>query len=449
MSLDDFMAAAPVTEKKKSGYSLSQLASVEWLEYAMYTVENRAIPNMIDGLKSSQRFYLYSSLKSGRSFEKVSGVGGVVSNYGYQHGETSAMEAGQLMAAEWNNNLCIIEGQGSFGSRLIPSAAAPRYTKTRVHENFWKFFKDTDLAPEHADPEHEPPAFYLPVIPMVLVNGPKGIATGFATDIMPRHPKDVAKACREYMNKSKISKRVPVTFPSFRGTVDEVDGKFVCRGVFEKKGKTVLLISEVPYGFNRESYVKVLDKLEEKNDIVSYDDLCDSQGFRFEVKLKQNTSANWDDARIIKEFNLEKTFTENLTVIDHRGKLKVYEDERDLIKDFCEYRIGVLQDRIKLRIKEHDEEIRWLKVKMDFIKAVLDGDIVFKGKKKQEVEESIFNHTDAFGDDAERLLRMNIVSLTSEMVNELKEAIEKSELSLQYWKETTPNIQFIEDLKEL
>jgi DNA gyrase/topoisomerase IV subunit A len=284
---------------------------------------------------------------------------------------------------------------------------------------------------------------------MVLVNGPKGIATGFATDIMPRHPKDVAKACREYMNKSRISKRVPVTFPSFKGTVDEVDGKFVCRGVFEKKGKTVLLISEVPYGFNRESYVKVLDKLEEKNDIVSYDDLCDSQGFRFEVKLKQNTSANWDDARIIKEFSLEKTFTENLTVIDQRGKLKVYEDERDLIKDFCDYRIGILQDRIKLRIKEHDEEIRWLQVKMQFIKAVLDGDIVFKGKKKQEVEESIFNNTDAFGSDADRLLRMNIVSLTSEMVNELKEAIEKAEQSLRYWKETTPNIQFIEDLKEL
>jgi len=94
-------------------YPISHVAKNEWLSLAMYTVESRAIPNMIDGLKPVQRFYLYSSLlNSKRDFKKVSAVAGIISDYGYQHGEQSAEGAGQLMAATWNNNVCLVEGRG-------------------------------------------------------------------------------------------------------------------------------------------------------------------------------------------------------------------------------------------------------------------------------------------------------------------------------------------------
>ena len=152
-------------------YPISKVAANEWKSFAMYTVESRAIPNMIDGLKPVQRFYLYSSLvNSKKDFKKVSAVSGIISDYGYNHGESSAAGAGQLMAATWNNNICLIEGRGSFGTRLVQEAGAARYVYSRVHDNFSKYVKDIDLSPIHEDPEHEPPAFYLPIIPMVLVN---------------------------------------------------------------------------------------------------------------------------------------------------------------------------------------------------------------------------------------------------------------------------------------
>ena len=458
--LTDFMVSDTIEKKSKkesrvtkTEYPISSVAKNEWKSFAMYTVEARAIPNMIDGLKPVQRFYLYSSiLNSKNDFKKVSAISGIISDYGYNHGEASAASSGQLMAATWNNNICLIEGRGSFGTRLVQEAGAPRYVYTRLHKNFSKYVKDIELSPQHADPEHEPPAFYLPVIPLVLANGTKGIATGFATNILPRDPNSLYRACREYLMYGNISDKLPVMFPEFNGTVkyNAEENRYHCNGLYEKKSKTVLSITEVPYGFDRESYVKVLDDLEEKGEIVGYEDLCDKTGFKFEVKLKQNTSANWSDDKIVKQFKLSKPFTENLTVIDHDGKLREYDDERKLVVDFCKYRLTVLQKRIDLRKKEYSELVRWLTVKMEFIQAVLDNKIEFKNKKKVEVSEQIIKHTSVGGEeDIDRLLRINILSLTDEMVKQLEKEIEQAKKDYKYWSNTTPDKQFLNDLEEL
>jgi DNA topoisomerase-2 len=457
--LTDFMVDDTIkrNDKKESDvskqdYPISSVAKNEWKSFAMYTVEARAIPNMIDGLKPVQRFYLYSSiLNSKNDFKKVSAISGIISDYGYNHGEASAASSGQLMAATWNNNICLIEGRGSFGTRLVQEAGAPRYVYTRLHKNFSKYVKDIELSPQHIDPEHEPPAFYLPVVPLVLANGTKGIATGFATNILPRDTDSLYRACRDYLMYGNITEKLPVKFPEFNGTVtyNAEENRYYCNGLYERKSKTVLLITEVPYGFDRESYVKVLDDLEENDVIVGYDDLCDKTGFKFEVKLKQNTSASWSDEKLVKQFKLSKPFTENLTVIDHEGKLREYTDERRLVEDFCKYRITVLQKRIDLRKKEYSELVRWLTVKMEFIQAVLDNKIEFKNKKKDEVSEQIIKHTSVLSEeDIDRLLRINILSLTDEMVKQLENEIKQAEKDHKYWSSTTPDRQFLNDLEE-
>jgi DNA topoisomerase-2 len=431
-------------------YPISHVAKNEWLSFAMYTVESRAIPNMIDGLKPVQRFYLYSSiLNSKRDFKKVSAVAGIISDYGYNHGEASAAGAGQLMAATWNNNVCLVEGRGSFGTRLVQDAGAARYVYTRLHDNFDKYISDVDLAPAHEDPEHEPPSFYLPVIPLVLANGTKGIATGFATNILPRSVNDLSASVREYLLSGNITKRLPVSFPDFIGRVDydSVEGRHVVYGKYHKKTKTQMMITEVPYGFDRESYVKILDKLEDEGDIVSYEDQCDKDGFNFEIKLKQNTSANWNDTKIISKFKLSKPLTENLTVIDQDGKLREYDDERQLIKDFVDYRLGVLQQRIEKRKEEANEAVRWLNVKMEFIQSVLDDKIVFKNRKKKDVGNQILENTTALDNDIDRLLRTNIMGLTDEMVRELTKEIRSAQAELKFWTKTTPQLQFESDLE--
>ena len=452
MSLDQFISQE-ASKPSLGDYPISKVASNEWKSFAMYTVESRAIPNMIDGLKPVQRFYLYSSIiNSKRDFKKVSAVAGIISDYGYNHGEASAAGAGQLMAATWNNNICLVEGRGSFGTRLIQEAGAARYVYTRLSGNFEKYIRDIDLAPTHDDPEHEPPSFYVPVIPLVLANGTKGIATGFATNILPRSLNSLSGAVREYLSSGTIAKKLPVSFPEFKGKTvyNSVEERFNVFGKFEKKSKTVMEITEVPYGFDRESYIKILDKLEEEGDIVGYDDLCDKSGFSFEVKLKQNSSASWNDAKIISKFKLSKPLSENLTVIDFDGKLREYKDERELIKDFCDYRLGILQARVDLRQAEALASARWLNVKMQFIQAVLDDKIVFKNKKKKDVivQMSAAN-IELIDDDADRLLRINIMSLTDEMVKELAKDIKEAEKQLKFWKKETPKSQFETDLNDI
>jgi len=439
-------------DKSTTDYPISKVAKNEWLDFAMYTVESRAIPNMIDGLKPVQRFYLYSSLlNSKRDFKKVSAVAGIISDYGYNHGETSAAGAGQLMAASWNNNVCLVEGRGSFGTRLVQQAGAARYVYTRVHKNFETYIKDIQLSPVHDDPEHEPPSFYLPVLPLVLANGAKGIATGFATSILPRSTKHLAKAVKEYLAKGSIARKLPITFPDFSGSVvyNKEEDKYQVIGTFERKSKTVMIITEVPYGYDREGYIKVLDALEDNNDIVSYEETCDKTGFRFEIKLKLASANAWTDERIIRKFKLSKPLTENLTVIDQNGKLREYKDERDLIKDFTDYRLTVLQERINLRKKEEVEESRWLKVKMQFIKAVLDGSVQFKNKKKDVVAAQILKVTDALELDVDKLLRINMLSLTDEMVKDLQKQIAECKERLTFWSKTTPREQFESDLSEI
>ena len=437
-------------DKSTTDYPISKVAKNEWLDFAMYTVESRAIPNMIDGLKPVQRFYLYSSLlNSKRDFKKVSAVAGIISDYGYNHGETSAAGAGQLMAASWNNNVCLVEGRGSFGTRLVQQAGAARYVYTRVHKNFETYIKDIELSPVHDDPEHEPPSFYLPVLPLVLANGAKGIATGFATSILPRSTKHLAKAVKEYLAKGSIARKLPITFPDFSGSVvyNKEEDKYQVIGTFERKSKTVMIITEVPYGYDREGYIKVLDALEDNNDIVSYEDKCDKTGFCFEIKLKLASANAWTDERIIRKFKLSKPLSENLTVIDQNGKLREYKDERDLIKDFTDYRLTVLQERINLRKKEEVEESRWLKVKMQFIKAVLDGSVQFKNKKKDVVAAQILKVTDALELDVDKLLRINMLSLTDEMVKDLQKQIAECKERLTFWSKTTPREQFESDLE--
>ena len=442
------------TSENKLGtpYPISKVALNEWKSFAMYTVESRAIPNMIDGLKPVQRFYLYSSLiNSKKDFKKVSAVSGIISDYGYNHGEASAAGAGQLMAATWNNNICLVEGRGSFGTRLVQEAGAARYVYTRLHDNFGKYVKDLDLSPVHDDPEHEPPAFYLPAIPLVLINGTKGIATGFATNILPHCPASVTEACVEYLETKEI-KPINLKFPEFSGTIEqnkEDPKKYISCGTYSKKSKTQLLISEVPYGFDRESYVKVLDNLEDEGDIVSYDDLCDKQGFKFEVKLKQNISAKWTRSKIIGKFKLAKPFAQNLTVIDYEGKLREYDDARQLIKDFCDYRLGILKQRIDARKAEYEEEVRWLNVKMEFVQANVDGRIVFKDNSKAQVIKQIMQETSGTGGDTNRLLALSILNLTKEEIVKLKKQIAESKRTLHFWKKTTPQEQFITDLENI
>lgn len=428
-------------------YKLSQVAANEAKSFSMYTIENRALPSMIDGMKPVQRFYLYSSIVNSKSdFRKVSAVSGVISDYGYNHGESSAAGSGQLMAADWANNVCLVKGQGNFGTRQKPFAAAARYTYTKLHENFNKFIKDVEIAPEHFDPEHVPPAFYVPVIPLVLANGADGVAVGFATSIVPRSVQSLVASCTEYLKSGNLIEPV-VSFPKFNGTVDFEDGRYIAKGMYRRKGQTVLIIDEIPPEINHEKYVQHLNDLETDGKIVGYDDDCDESGFKFTVTLKRDFRPT--EESIVKMFKLHKPFTENMNVIDWKGKLRNYQKASELIKDFCDYRLSFLEGRIKHNLQDCQRKQGILNAKIKLIWCVCDGEVNPMNMKRQELVGWLESRAKVPTSAAEEAVSMSVYNMTADYLEKLSDDLEKVKKELDYWNSTTPKEQFLSDLKAI
>ena len=427
--------------------NISELIDGKYKEYSKYVLYSRAIPHLIDGLKPSQRKILYTALRTAKSRIKTASLSGnTISTANYHHGDASLNEAITKMVQTHSNNISLLTGEGSFGSRLVPDAAAPRYTYVKMSVNFDKYFADTMVADKSADPEDPEPAFYLPIIPWVLVNGIKGIAVGFATEIQPRNPKEISELCQAYLQGKNIDKETLLPYyPDFSGKVYEENDEIYCEGEFTLTGQTKLEITEVPVGFNRETYVQILDKLEDTGKIVSYTDKCDKSGFKFDVTLKR--AKKLKDHQIVSLFKLRKKINENITVITAKGTLKVYDSPIDIIKDFCDYRIGKYDERYKFLISEGTETLKVIQSKIKFIEMVIKGTLDFKNKNRQAIIKDL---TKTFEPSIiELLIKMPIYSLCQDEMTKLINEGTALYKQIEKWKMINTTKEFIKELKKL
>lgn len=436
---------------------LDDIIANEALAYAMYTVENRAIPNLIDGFKPVQRFMVYRALEMAKgnhnAFHKLASVAGGVAAAGYHHGEGSAQEAGALMANTWNNNFPFLDGQGNFGSRLVQEAAASRYIFCRASDNFRKVFKDIEIAPEHADKEHLPPKFYLPVIPTVLLNGVEGIATGYATSILPHDFASVVKATKQALNGEAIAEP-EVAFPKFVGEIVKVeDSKYELHGKYEFTSKTQMYISEIPYKFDRAKYVeKVLDPLEDRG-LITYEDHCSKSGFGFKIKFRKEYVFPEDkvalDTKIKNDFKLIEKVSQNIVVIDENGQLNdSFKTASELIAHFVKARVVFTEKRIEYMKAKCQEVFKLAIAKAVFIRDVNAGSIVIKGKKKADLKAELaaVPHFAGFED---QLVSLNLYHMTDDEVENLKKRAQEAKAELEYWQSTTALVEYNNDLDEL
>lgn len=434
---------------------LTEVINNEAKEYAIYTVEQRAIPNMIDGMKPVHRFMLYRAMQLAKGdkekMHKLASVAGGVADAGYHHGEGSAQDAGALMANTWSNNFPFLDGEGNFGSRLVQQAAASRYIFCRISENFSKVFKDENVAPVHEDPEHKPPRFYLPVIPVVLLNGVEGIATGYATNILPHSIKSVIECTRQALNGVVDIKEPSVEYPKFSGKIYRDGPKCELHGTYKITSKTQMEITEIPYSFDRAKYVeKVLDPLEDKG-FISYSDNCGKNGFGFKIKMRKEAGLELSEEnhdKIMKMFGLIERLSQNITVIDENGKLRVFESAVELIKHFVEVRTEYVKKRIHAKIIETDSKAKILTAKARFINAVIKGDIVIAGKTRKQLVEEL-KAIDNLAQYAEELVLLNIYHITSDEARKLALAAKAAIEDNQYWRETTAEVEYQKDLDQL
>jgi DNA gyrase/topoisomerase IV subunit A len=279
-------------------------------EYSIYVCSTRAIPSVIDGLKDGQRVALWL-LRNRAEKLKTSALSGLMAYERlYVHGDVSANNAIGLLAAPYKNNVPLIEGLGQFGSRVAPvdGIGAPRYTEVRRAQSAQLLlYRDLDLVPlkDNYDGSNKQPVHFLPLIPLVLLNGVEGVAVGWSTSILPHRLKDLIQATQDALRGKKI-KTIAPHFERY-----DIDIKNVGQSQWEFHGKVTIEdtstvhISELPPGLSIDKFNAFLSKLEEDDQIVSYTE-GSTEVIDVTVKFKRGSIKNWTPAKAVEFFKIKE-----------------------------------------------------------------------------------------------------------------------------------------------
>ena len=437
--------------------TISDFLSNEYKEFAMYSIEGRAIPSVIDGFKPTLRKIIHISNQiwktGGEKTKKVFQLAGVVADQAYyHHGNASLENAIITMAQKFKNNAPLLEEDGQFGSLRSPQAGAPRYIGTKLSENFNLIYKDFELLNyKEEEGEKIEPRFFLPIIPTVLLNGSSGIAVGFASNIMNRDVKDLIDACVKILNNKSVGEVKP-SLNGFTGEFiqdKENNKRWIIRGKFTRANTSTVKISELPPSMTYEKYEELLDKLVDDKSIVSYDDNC-KDNIDYTIKFTRSDLDKLDDEKLIKLLKLEEASTEIFSTLDENGKLKIFENTSDIIKYFVDFRLTYYHKRKQYLLDKMNRELKILSNRGRFIKAIIDGKLKVNNVAKAQIVEGIEAlGLDKIDDSYDYLLRMPIYSLTKEMYEKLKEDFKLKKEEIAKLEATDPKDMYLLDLSEL
>jgi len=437
--------------------TITQFLSVEYKDFAMYSIEGRAIPSVIDGFKPSQRKVIHVAnqiWKTGN--EKVLKIfqlsGKVASDVFYHHGDASLNSAIINMAQKFKNNAPLLEEDGQFGSLRSPQAGAPRYIGTKLSDNFRLIYKDFDLLNyKEEEGESIEPEFFLPIIPTVLINGSSGIAVGFATNILNRDVKSVTDSCIKVLTGKKIEEIAP-SLREFTGDfVQDLENhkRWIIRGKIEKVNTSTVKITELPPSMTFEKYEDLLEKLCDSKEIVSYDDNC-KDNIEYIIKFTRADLEKLTDEKLIKMFKLEEASTEIFSTLDENGKLKIFETTSEIIEYFVAFRLSYYHKRKDFMLAKMNHDLKILSNRGRFIKAILDEKLKINNVSKAVIIEGIIEmNLDKIDDSYDYLLRMPIYSLTKELFEKLKEDFTNKKAEIKKLEETDPKDMYLDDLNDL
>ena len=437
--------------------TISDFLANEYKEFAMYVVEGRAIPSVIDGFKPSQRKIIHVANQiwktGGEKTLKVFQLSGkVASDCFYHHGDASLSNAIITMAQKFKNNASLLEEDGQFGSLRSPQAGAPRYIGTKLSDNFRLIYKDFELL-EHKEEEGESiePKFFLPIVPTVLLNGSSGIAVGFASNVLNRDIKSIIDACVKVLA-DKNSEEIKPSLNGFTGEFvqdPENNKRWIIRGKFSKVNTSTIKISELPPSMTYERYEEILDKLVDDKLITSYDDNC-KDNIDYTIKFTRADLEKLDDDKLVKLLKLEESSTEIFSTLDEFGKLMIFENTKDIIKYFVNFRLKYYHKRKQFLIDKMNRELKVLSNRGRFIKAIIDGKLKVNNVAKALIIEGIeLMGLDKIDDSYDYLLRMPIYSLTKEMYEKIKEDFLSKKEEIKILEATDPKDMYLLDLTEL
>lgn len=464
----------------------------------------RSIPNIMDGLKESTRKILFACFKKKLNSEiKVSQLSGYVSEQSsYHHGEVSLQQAIIGMAQNYigSNNLNLLLPIGQFGTRYMggKDSASPRYIFTKLNPIINLVFNLYDIPLLHYledDGQSIQPEYYIPIIPMVLVNGACGIGTGFSTNIPCYNPRDIVdyiKKILKYIIKnikneldkitdfssldSCISSFEPITFipwyMGFRGEILQTgDTTYVSKGCYSIINDTTIEITELPIGIWTEDYKDFLDKLllneepsTKKKDnklLKDYINYSTDLSVRFILEFYPNTLRSLLETVDKNGFNkFENDFkiinsrisTSNMHLYNSECRIKKYNSVSEIINDFIKIRIKYYYLRKENQINQLERELFLLNIRCKFIGDIITKKVKISDRKISEIKSKLLEleypefkyEIDIF----DYLINMKISQLTNERKMELENQRDITQDKLNKLIETSIYDMYILELNE-
>lgn len=406
----------------------------EMIHFSTYDCA-RSIPNGVDGFKISQRKILFAAFKRKLTSEiKVAQFSGYVSEHSaYHHGEASLNGAIVNMAQNFvgSNNINMLEPNGQFGTRLHggDDSASERYIFTQLGPLARKIFPEADdavLTYLDDDGTMVEPDFYVPIIPLVLVNGISGIGTGFSSSIPSYNPKQIIGYLKAKLTGRTFDNRFVPYYEGFKGTVTEMEdggGKFLIKGTYEKIGSDKIKITELPVGTWTMPYTTFLESL--------MDGGVDKEGKKIPPVIKDFVSMSTEvsvdftitmktttDIDIEKMFKLTTTVSNtNMHLFNSDRRLTKYSRIDEIIDAFYDVRMGLYGKRKEHLVKELKSRLSKLTNKARYIQETLSGLVDLRKKTASQVQELMISRKfDTFDGDYKYLIKMPMDSVTEENV---------------------------------
>jgi DNA topoisomerase-2 len=468
----------------------------------------RSLPHLIDGLKPSQRKILYSCFKRNLKDEiRVAQLAGYVSEHAaYHHGEASLNSTIVGMAQNFvgANNINLLRPVGQFGSRLQggADAASPRYIHTYLEDIVGKIFRKEDaclLKHLEDDGELVEPEYYLPVVPLLAINGSVGIGTGYSTNIPPHNPTDIVTLLRHRLSGSLETLEERPLDPwwwGFKGKIVRTDDStWITKGLYTfNDDKKSITITELPVGTWTKDYKAFLDELCENDDkklkdakkeakktekgsviskgtraskddiepvgIKGFDDLYNDIDVKFVLYFTDDgyETVKDDTEKFEKKFKLISSWkTTNMTCFDADFNIVKYKTIGDILEKFIEKRLPLYEARRLSILETLKKQIEELDARRRFIQAILDGKLELQKKTDAEIVEGLKRcNIPALSNPAapdeydsyEYCVRMRIDRVKQSAVTELDRQIADKQSEIERLESETGSSLWISDLEE-
>jgi len=419
------------------------------IHFSYYNLE-RSIPSVMDGLKTSQRKILYAAFKRNLTQEiRVAQFAGYVSEHtGYHHGEASLNETIVGMAQDFmgSNNIPWLVPQGQFGTRIQggKDAASPRYIHTYLQPRVRKLVPEEDFAVlKYRDDDGLPvePEWYAPVLPMLLINGARGIGTGYSTYIPPCDPKVI-----KHMLTRKIVAGTPLKsttivpyFEGFKGTYTE-DGVV---GVYRKE-KDEFVVTELPPGTWTADYREWLEKELAEGRIKDFSDTSTDQQINIRIK-------GIDEKALVKSLT-EKIRTTNMHAFNHKGVITKYDTLNDILNEFWSVRLNLYETRRQHQIKVLKEKMPYHKNVVRFIRDQIqeEPEVNLKKKTLKECDDILGEHEYQHIDGSyEYIMRLPVSAFTAEKVAKHEKDMEDLLAEISRLENTNAEKLWLADLEQV